>query len=80
METEKLICGDCKGITAVQKGKRGSGLIEILLWSTLFFPGIFYSMWRKGSAKKTCQYCGGNFLLPADSHYTHELLKPITKK
>lgn len=78
-EREKFICGDCKGITNFENGKRGSGFVEFILWTVLFFPGIFYSIWRKKSPKKICQYCGSDFMLPADSHYTHELLKPIIK-
>ncbi len=70
--SEKLICGDCKGITEFP-AKRGSGLVEALLWVTLFFPGIFYSMWRRMPQKKTCQYCGSDYLFP----YTPESLKLI---
>ncbi len=66
METEKLICGDCKGFTTFRKGKRGSSFVESLLWWALLFPGIFYSIWRRKQPKKICQYCGGNFLLPND--------------
>ncbi len=80
VETEKFICGDCKGITELRKGKRGSSFVEAFLWTILFFPGIFYSIWRRGSVKKICQYCGSNFLLPANSPYIQELLEPITKK
>lgn len=63
---EKLICGDCKGITTFESGKRGSAFIESLLWATLFFPGFFYSIWRRKPQKKVCQYCGSDFLLPLD--------------
>jgi hypothetical protein len=63
MVKEKLICLDCKGITEFRVGKRGSGFIEALLWLTLFFPGIFYSFWRRKPEKKICQYCGGSVLL-----------------
>lgn len=76
---EKFICGDCKGITEFEKGKRGSGLIEFLLWSILFFPGIFYSIWRRKKVKKICGYCGSDFLLPADSPYILDLLNNIKK-
>jgi len=69
-ETEKFICGDCKGITTFRKGKRGSNFIESFLWTVLFFPGIFYSIWRRISVKKVCQYCGGNFILPLDLPYS----------
>jgi len=77
--SEKYICGDCRGVTNFRTGKRGSDFVEKILWWTLFFPGIFYSIWRSMSPKKICQYCGSDFLLPADSAYTQNLLKPITK-
>lgn len=71
---EKFICGDCKGITSFREGKRGSSLIEFLLWTIFFFPGIFYSIWRRSKPQKVCSYCGSSFLLPADSPYTNDLL------
>jgi len=76
MEEERYICGDCRGITTF-KNKRGSSFIEFLLWVTLFFPGIFYRMWRNAKPKKICQYCGSDFMLPADSPATYKLLKDI---
>lgn len=75
MTKEKLICLDCKGITEFRVGKRGSGFIEALLWLTLFFPGIFYSYWRRKPEKKICQYCGGNVLLPPEMASKLEPLK-----
>lgn len=64
-KTEKFVCQDCKGITEFKR-KRGSGLIEKALWLTLFFPGIFYSIWRNSPPKKICSYCGSDFMLPKD--------------
>jgi hypothetical protein len=66
MKVEKLICGDCKGVTEFRLGKRGSALTERILWVTLFFPGIFYSIWRNKKQEKICQYCGSDFMLPQD--------------
>ena len=65
MLNEKLICGDCKGFTTF-KNKRGSGVVEVILWLTLFVPGIFYSFWRRSPVKKICQYCESDFLLPPE--------------
>lgn len=78
-ETEKLICGDCKGITYLRTNKRGSAFIEKILFWALFFPGIFYGIWRNLKPKRICQYCGSEFLLPNDSTYAQDLLKSITK-
>jgi len=78
-EFEKLICGDCKGITEIPT-KRGKAATEATLWAIFILFGIIYSIWRRKKPKKICQYCGGNFLLPADSPFAADLLKPITKK
>ena len=76
---EKLICGECKATFEVEVGKRGSAIIEMVLW-TWILPGMIYHFWRKTKPKKTCDYCGSNFLIPADSPYVSSLLKPIEKK
>jgi len=33
MPKEKFICYSCKGITEFEKGKRGSAVVEFLLWT-----------------------------------------------
>lgn len=101
--TEKLICGDCKGITEFRKGLRGSVIVSfflwaifpsvapymlfsddlsVLLWASIIstIPAVVYSIWRRKSQKKLCQYCDSTFLLPADSPYVADLIRPITKK
>jgi hypothetical protein len=65
-DTETLICQDCKGVNTIRISKRGSAFVEWILWVTLFFPGIFYSIWRGRKQKKICRYCGSDFLLPPD--------------
>jgi hypothetical protein len=72
--TEILICGDCKKVNSCTKAKRGSRSMEVFLWATLFFPGIFYTIWRNAPQKKICKYCESDFLLPADSPHTKDLL------
>ena len=76
--TERLICGDCKATFKVETEKRGSALIEKLLWITLVIPGFFYGLWRQPKPKKSCDYCGSTFLLP-DTYQSHEMLKPLEK-
>jgi hypothetical protein len=73
-EKKEFICGDCKGITEIAT-KRGSRVLEILLWTTLIFPGFLYTIWRNSGQKKICRYCDSDFLLPADSPHTFELIK-----
>ncbi len=73
----KIICGDCKSTFETKSGKRGSAIIEMLLWSTLVIPGFFYGLWRKGSkSPKHCSYCGSDFLLP-DTRENREMLDKL---
>ncbi len=77
--SERFICGDCHESFEIDFGKRGSALIEWILYVTLFIPGPIYGMWRKRKPKKKCDYCGSDFILP-DTPQNREFLKPITKK
>jgi len=64
-QTQRLICGDCKATFEIEKGLRGSRLVEWFLWVTLVIPGFFYTLWRKSpQRKKNCDYCGSDFILP----------------
>ena len=76
---EKYICGDCNSVLEFEKTKRGSRIIEMILWSTLVIPGFFYSMWRNSKKKKLCYYCDSDFVMP-DSLEARQMLKPIAKK
>lgn len=73
--TDRFICGDCHTGFEVEAGKRGSALIEAILWATLFIPGPIYGMWRRRKPKKICKRCGSDFILP-DNHESREFLKP----
>lgn len=76
---EKFICGECNSALEFDKSKRGSRIIEMILWSTLVIPGLIYSIWRKSTRKKICYYCGSDFVFP-DSLEAKNLLKSIEKK
>ncbi|NBV06192.1 MAG: hypothetical protein EBS06_03025 [Proteobacteria bacterium] len=77
--SERFICGDCQTAFVIENKKRGSALIEAILWATLFILGPIYGMWRSGRPKKKCDYCGSNFILP-DTPENREFLKPTSKK
>ncbi len=66
---EKLVCIDCKSEFEIRVKKRGNAFFKFILWSTLIIPGYFYGLWRRAQTKKTCDYYGSNFLLPAISAY-----------
>lgn len=74
---EKLICADCKTIIDLPSGKRGSGAIEIILWTLAILPGLAYSLWRLRKAKRVCKNCGSDFLLPLDSADTKIMLESM---
>lgn len=64
---EPMICATCGYVgPPTPRRKRGSTFVEKLLWYTLFFPGIFYSFWRRGGEHGLCMKCGGHDLLPFD--------------
>ncbi|MDX2083657.1 MAG: hypothetical protein SFV53_06710 [Rickettsiales bacterium] len=76
--SERLICGDCKKSSEIKNNKRGSALIEFILWITLLIPAPIYAMWRKSKPKRICQNCGSDFLIP-DTPQNREFIKPIQK-
>ncbi len=75
---EKFICGECNSVLEFEQSKRGSRIIEMILWSTLVIPGLIYSIWRKSARKKICYYCGSDFVFP-DSVNARSLIKSIEK-
>lgn len=79
MQAVKYICADCKGITTGRAGKQGAGVFKTILLN-LLIPGItIFMRGRKAKAPKYCSYCGSDFLLPADSHHTNNLLDSINQ-
>lgn len=77
MNTEKLICADCKSRIDLPIGKRGNASIEIILWMLGIFPGLIYSLWRLRKVKRVCKTCGSDFLLPLDSSDTRNMLESM---
>lgn len=78
-KTENFICGECKGISDIRSGKRGSALISTILWSGFIIPGLLYSLWCRRKQPKICNYCGSDFLLP-DTASSHKMLQMGIKK
>ncbi len=77
---EQLFCGDClRSFEFQQSKKRGSALVEFLLWSTLLIPGPIYGMWRRRKSKKECDYCGSDFIL-SDTPKNRQFVAPTKKK
>lgn len=49
--------------------------MEIMLWTTLVLPGLFYTLWRWGSRYDACRSCGASALVPVDSPVGQRLMK-----
>ena len=62
-----IICGNCGNVSAeARKPKRGSTLLEILLWCCAILPGVVYSIWRR-NGKLNCPFCGNERIMPLNS-------------
>jgi hypothetical protein len=67
-KTETIICDVCGfvGPSRIPR-KRGSALLERLIWIAFLFPGIFYSYWRRTDRSPECPKCGARALTPFDT-------------
>lgn len=58
---------------------RGSTLVELALWFTLF-GGLIYSIWRRsGKFKTECLVCHSNQVVPINSRAAQAHIKTIDK-
>lgn len=71
------ICPNCGNIGAPKWLMRGSTRMEIIIWVVLFFPGPFYSFWRRLGAERKCNFCGYVGMLPLTTLEGHELKQKI---
>ena len=70
-----LICTQCGYVSKGAYYKKGSGLIELVLWLTFLVPGIIYSIWRRRSNLKSCIKCKSQSLIPIDSPRAKKVLE-----
>jgi len=73
MSTAQFICKRCGYAGSVKKAKKGSVLIEILLWCVMIVPGLIYSVWRRSNRPLVCPKCHSNDVIPADSPIGQQL-------
>lgn len=60
---KKRWCGNCR--RDVVPEMPGQGWIEFLLYFVYFFPGLFYSIWRRAEKNKTiCPRCRNKHTQP----------------
>ena len=53
-----LICTYCGWEGEAKRRLRGSKTVEVLIYSTVLFPGPLYSIWRRMGREKNCPHCG----------------------
>lgn len=70
-----LICTLCGYAGEMNKKARGNGLVEFILWCFFLIPGIVYSIWSRGGAKKNvCPKCGSENMIPIDTPMGQKLM------
>jgi hypothetical protein len=75
MASTQYVCKTCGYSGKAQKAKKGSVLIEIVLWVfTAGVLGIIYSIWRRTGRKNMCPTCSGLEMIPTDSPIGQKLL------
>ncbi len=52
-----FICKHCGWEGERKKLKRGSKMVEMLIWSILVLPGPLYSIWRRIGRSNQCPHC-----------------------
>jgi hypothetical protein len=57
--------------------KKGSYLLEIILWCLCIVPGFFYSLWRHISKDKVCPACSSLAVIPINSVMGHRFFDEI---
>ena len=66
------VCGTCHSVSKAKK--RGSGLVELILWCCFIIPGLLYSAWRRHQKSIICRKCGGHNAIPIDTERAKEIL------
>ena len=70
----EFFCTSCGSVGKPRVRNRGSSAIEIILWLTFIFPGLFYTLWRMGRKDRYCRACKAQTVIPADSPMARQYL------
>ena len=62
----RYYCNACHNFTP-NANKKGSTLIEVVLYLCWIIPGLIYSIWRRNSPPNVCPLCQAASLVPAAS-------------
>lgn len=86
-KAEEMVCAHCGFIGKKQRFSKGNYLLEILLWTLLFIPGVLYTTWRSFNEFHACPICKNEDMTPLNSplgqkiaHERERMNQPVTKK
>jgi ssDNA-binding Zn-finger/Zn-ribbon topoisomerase 1 len=71
--SSERVCKDCGYKGAVKKTRKGSLLIEIILWFCFLIPGLIYTVWRFTNRVYFCPSCRSHKMLAIDSPLGRQL-------
>jgi hypothetical protein len=80
MSSEILVCTQCGYVGSPNRGIKGNGVIEIVLWLFFLIPGLIYSVWRSSSRYSMCPKCKSVNLIPIDSPRAQKILEESMSK
>lgn len=70
----RYVCTSCRSLVSGRRVNAGSGLVEIVCWLILCFPGLIYSVWRRACKRHICERCGHATLIPESSPAAAQIL------
>jgi hypothetical protein len=73
-EKVEMICTTCGYVGTAKMRKKGSFLIEILLYLIMILPGALYTVWRLTTREKVCPACKNPTMIPTNTPKGQALL------
>jgi hypothetical protein len=70
----EVYCRNCGHVGSPLSLRRGSRILECLLYVLVVVPGVAYTLWRKRSQYLACAQCRGTQLMAADSPLAQAIL------
>lgn len=69
------VCLRCGSVDGARQVRRGSLVVEVLLWLMWLLPGLIYTAWRWSTLHAVCVCCGAAELVPVDSPRGRQLMR-----
>ena len=77
--TSQFICTRCGYTGEMSQAKKGSGVLEIVLWFCYLIPGLLYSIWRRSARPMCCPVCKSLDIVPTHTPAGKKLLEEQKK-